>query len=400
MQVTKKQHYIPQGILKHFSDDRKKVFELYNNLYLSKKEIRDTMFQNFVYEHGDLPKNTIENSFARIENSFIPYHDKIADTLEANYLISQEAPLEEINELMMFYVLLYLRSGALLKEYAAYSDNPKSERIERLIKNLVGNVYPAELTNTILKGYEISILVDETEMFCMSDQFFSTVSLKFKNKFSNMSNRQIGFKDTMILIPISSKFYLCFYDGNKPKYVKPKSYCILTEEQTHEINVAILKNSYSKSVCKKELPLEQNKAKEQGIRLPERSMVVFQSGDISINTNKKEIEFYSSEEKFSKDYLASFSEYKDKYEGKVKRNDLCLCGSRKKYKKCCLKIHERCIDIFQKNNSQQKDWYSISSKYIVEESIEVFRGPPEEINNSRDREIFELLKKRKLERMR
>ncbi|HHT5795412.1 TPA: YecA family protein, partial [Listeria monocytogenes] len=120
----------------------------------------------------------------------------------------------------------------------------------------------------------------------------------------------------------------------------------------------------------------------------------------SINTNKKEIEFYSSEEKFSKDYLASFSEYKDKYEGKIKRNDLCLCGSRKKYKKCCLKIHERCIDIFHKNNNQQKDWYSISSKYIVEESIEVFRGPPEEINNSRDREIFELLKKRKLERMR
>ncbi|EJS5844730.1 DUF4238 domain-containing protein, partial [Listeria monocytogenes] len=97
---TKKQHYIPQGILKHFSDDRKKVFELYNNSYLSKKEIRDTMFQNFVYEHEDLPKNAIENSFARIENSFIPYHDKLVDTLEADYLISQEAPLEGINDVL------------------------------------------------------------------------------------------------------------------------------------------------------------------------------------------------------------------------------------------------------------------------------------------------------------
>lgn len=117
----------------------------------------------------------------------------------------------------------------------------KNERVERLLENLIGNVYPAKLANTILKGYELSILVNEAEMFCMSDQFFSTVSLKFKNKFSNMSNRQIGFKDTMILIPISSKFYLCFYHGDKPKYVKFKSYCFLTEEQTIEINVAILK---------------------------------------------------------------------------------------------------------------------------------------------------------------
>ncbi|EHT9924587.1 hypothetical protein KYX44_003025, partial [Listeria monocytogenes] len=53
------------------------------------------------------------------------YHDKLVKVLEENCLISQELPEEEINKLMMFYVLLYLRSGALLEEYAAYSDNPK-----------------------------------------------------------------------------------------------------------------------------------------------------------------------------------------------------------------------------------------------------------------------------------
>ncbi|EAG7290492.1 DUF4238 domain-containing protein, partial [Listeria monocytogenes] len=87
--------------------------------------IRNTMCQNFVYEHEKLPQNTIENSFARIESAFIPYHDKLVKVLEENCLISQELPEEEINKLMMFYVLLYLRSGALLEEYAAYSDNPK-----------------------------------------------------------------------------------------------------------------------------------------------------------------------------------------------------------------------------------------------------------------------------------
>lgn len=394
MQITKKQHYIPRGILKHFSDNQKNVFELYNNTYLSKKGIRDTMCQNFVYEHEKLPKNTIENSFAKIESAFIPYHDKLAKILEENYLTSQEFPEAEISELMMFYVLLYLRSGALLEEYAAYSDNPKNERVERLLENLVGNVYPAKLTNTILKGYEVSILIDETEMFCMSDQFFSTVSLKFKNKFSNMSNRQIGFKDTMILIPVSSKFYLCYYHGNKPKYVKSKSYCLLTEKQVDDINVSILKNSYSKSVCIKELPLEKSKAEDRSIRSPERSIMVYKGGDVSINTTKKEIEFYQSEEDFSKNYLSIFGEYKNMYEGKVKRNDLCLCGSEKKYKKCCVEVHERCIDISRKINNQKKDWYSISPKYTVERGIEVFKGPQEKIPNSKDREIFEIVKQK------
>ncbi len=276
----------------------------------------------------------------------------------------------------------------------------KNERVERLLENLIGNVYPAKLANTILKGYELSILVNEAEMFCMSDQFFSTVSLKFKNKFSNMSNRQIGFKDTMILIPISSKFYLCFYHGDKPKYVKFKSYCFLTEEQTIEINVAILKNSYSKSVCMKEVPLKQNKSEGQGMKSPERNIMVYQGGDVSINTIKKEIEFYKSEEKFSKEYLSIFSEYRSLYEGKVKRNDLCLCGSEKKYKKCCLEIHERCISIYHEIHNQKNDRYSISPKYSVEREIEVFRGPQEEIPTSKDREIFELLKKENLGPMR
>ncbi|EHJ4943059.1 SEC-C domain-containing protein [Listeria monocytogenes] len=128
--------------------------------------------------------------------------------------------------------------------------------------------------------------------------------------------------------------------------------------------------------------------------------MVYQGGDVSINTIKKEIEFYKSEEKFSKEYLSIFSEYRSLYEGKVKRNDLCLCGSEKKYKKCCLEIHERCISIYHEIHNQKNDRYSISPKYSVEREIEVFRGPQEEIPTSKDREIFELLKKENLGPMR
>lgn len=37
------------------------------------------------------------------------------------------------------------------------------------------------------------------------------MALSYKNKFSNASNRQIGMKDIMVLIPLSAKFYVVFY---------------------------------------------------------------------------------------------------------------------------------------------------------------------------------------------
>ena len=135
MEITKKQHYIPQGLMKQFSCGENKTFELYNNQILSKKSIRDTMCQNLVYEHNKLPKNTLEHFFAKIESTFIPYHDKLVQKVKDSYSNGKILPQKDINQLMLFYVLLYLRSGALLEEYSAYSDDPKNQRIEKLFEN-------------------------------------------------------------------------------------------------------------------------------------------------------------------------------------------------------------------------------------------------------------------------
>lgn len=44
MNVTKNQHYVSQGILKHFADDKKKTYEMYiEKKIISKKSIVSTM---------------------------------------------------------------------------------------------------------------------------------------------------------------------------------------------------------------------------------------------------------------------------------------------------------------------------------------------------------------------
>lgn len=397
MTITKKQHYIPQGLIKHFSCGDNKIFELFNNRILSKKSIRDTMSQNLVYEHEKLPTNTIEHFFSKIEGSFIPQHDELVLKIEKSYLNKQEIPKVEINKLLQFYVFLYLRSGALLEEYSAYSEDPKNQRVEEMLKNLFSSSYPAKLANTILQGYQISIIVNEQETFVMSDQFISTASLKFKNKFTNASNRQIGFKDSIIFIPLTSKFYIVFYNGNEPEYIIHDQYSVLNTIQIKKVNNVLAENSYNKTICSQSEPLEKIKLERKAAEAdsPVKSIAVYKNGDVSISTIKKEIEFYDSEFIFSQNYISLFNEYKNDYEGKVKRNDICLCGSKKKYKKCCLTLHERCLTINRQIQNKKRDWYSIDSKLQVEKAIVIYKGPKENISNLRDQNILNQLGKHK-----
>ena len=76
MSVTKKQHYVSQGVLKHFADSQKKTYELFiDKKIISKKSIVDTMSQNYVYEHPRIEKNTIEDLFASFESKAFPIID-------------------------------------------------------------------------------------------------------------------------------------------------------------------------------------------------------------------------------------------------------------------------------------------------------------------------------------
>ena len=73
--MTKNQHYVSKGIIKHFADEHKKTYELFiekGGIY--KTDISQTMSQNCVYEHPEIETNTIEDFFANYEKKNYSYH--------------------------------------------------------------------------------------------------------------------------------------------------------------------------------------------------------------------------------------------------------------------------------------------------------------------------------------
>lgn len=120
MNVTKNQHYVSQGILKHFADDKKKIYEMYiEKKIISKKSIVSTMSQNYIYEHPRIQTNTLEHMFSYAEGMMIPTLDKIVANIEQDYCTEKKCinRFDEIKEILPFVLMFYFRSGALLHEY-------------------------------------------------------------------------------------------------------------------------------------------------------------------------------------------------------------------------------------------------------------------------------------------
>lgn len=282
--ITKKQHYVSQGILKHFADQQKKIYELFiDKSIVTKKSIVDTMSQNYVYEHSKIEKNSIEDLFAKFESKAFPLIDSLITEIE-EYCRDGDNIIpfkDKIDSIIPYVLLFYFRSGALLREYSMDAENPKEVRVERMLLNIMDVGYIRGLRNTICNCYKCAIICDEEEKLLLSDQYVSTVALKYKNRFSNASNRQIGMKDTMILIPLSSKFYIVF--------------------------------------------------------------------------------FY----------------------------DKCVCGSGKKYKKCCISKYEKAARILQDIYNQKNVDYTIPGARVVEDSILEYEGPQEKLKNKHDKDIIE-----------
>ena len=119
--ITKKQHYVSQGILKHFADQQKKIYELFiDKSIVTKKSIVDTMSQNYVYEHSKIEKNSIEDLFAKFESKAFPLIDSLITEIE-EYCRDGDNIIpfkDKIDSIIPYVLLFYFRSGALLREYS------------------------------------------------------------------------------------------------------------------------------------------------------------------------------------------------------------------------------------------------------------------------------------------
>ena len=378
-----------RGIQKQFADTKRKVYELFiEKDNLSKKAYDKTMAQNYVYEHPWLRTNYLENLFSDIERTYIPKIDKCVDYIEQQYLsgMNYNHFILGIKELLPIFMIFYFRSGALLYEYSFSSENPKLDRVERIMLNIFDSRYLWGLCETIFKFYESAVIVDEQVRFLLSDQYISTVALSYKNKFSNASNRQIGMKDTMILLPLSAKFYVVFYYGKKPDFIAKERYCLLNDIDVAKINNVIYQNSYVKCVAKKQEAF--GVLDKITLSSPTKTIMTYSDGTVKDYVSKREVFWYEKDRDMSQNSITYMDDYINKIKGKVGRNSRCICGSGKKYKQCCMGKYEEVKKIIYGVENQDRDLYTIPNVRMVENAIEIFVGKEEGLNES-DKEVLE-----------
>ncbi|MBN1618314.1 DUF4238 domain-containing protein [Candidatus Dojkabacteria bacterium] len=209
--IVKNQRYIPEFVLWNFVNSDDKFFET----LLNKKTVYPTsppssMSARFIYEDDHLKTNTVENFFSKIETEAAPKLKEVIKKIEQfkNGTVDDiEENKVEIESLLPIFLLFYYRSGALLTEFSSIQ---KEDKIPLLSKKILNEHYIKLLADTIKNGYKFA-LIESVKNFLLSDQFISTAGLKIKCQFMNISNRHMGLKDTLILIPLSSSFYVAYW---------------------------------------------------------------------------------------------------------------------------------------------------------------------------------------------
>lgn len=108
--MTKKQHYYPRCLLKHFSDDHGKV-----NVYVrqanrvSKMNYEKLCASNFSYESDDVVDNILENKLSNYESKMGAIVDYILNNLDAtDFTVTKE----QQKFLYLYLWLQYLRTDA------------------------------------------------------------------------------------------------------------------------------------------------------------------------------------------------------------------------------------------------------------------------------------------------
>ncbi|EMS73511.1 DUF4238 domain-containing protein [Ruminiclostridium cellobioparum] len=333
-QYVKNQHYIAQCLLKFFANSKDQVFEaLVESGKVYSTNYKNSMVERFTYEHPALERNIVEKYFHKIESYIGDAVQRIIDTIEKHEI--GECPFSEVkkalSQYMREFIIFYYRSGALLTEFE-FERKIKADRVFVMLKKVMNSPYIRELSKTVINYYNFSVIKSENNEFILSDQYLASVALGIKNRFFNISNRHIGLRDMMLLIPLSGKYYAVFSNGFTPKYILSNKVNILNQFQVDEINEAIINNSYTKCIS-----YRQDSLQRILIKFEYKSPSATMAGGNGIHmgtTLKKEVFFFIRDKKAWK-LITEIAPYEwDRYKN-IGRNDSCPCKSSKKYKNCC-----------------------------------------------------------------
>ncbi|PGE89038.1 hypothetical protein COM55_00450 [Bacillus pseudomycoides] len=371
MGKTKNQHYVSRSILQHFANTKDQVHECLvqdKKIYMS--NINNSMSGNLIYEHTSLETNTIENTFSKIEAKVMPKIKMIIDCLTND--MSEKHKLDTIKkiveEILLELLIFYYRSGALLNEYQ-FANKDRDQTILNLLEHIHNSSYLKALKRTIIDYYDFAIIKSENNNFILSDQYISTASLNMNFFFLNLNNRQMGLKDVIILIPLTSQYYISFFNGNKPPYINKNKINLLDDREVDLINKVIINNSYNKCIAQSKKSIE-NVIDQFTIKSPYGFIGLYSGGRVNNRILKKHVFFYEEDQKaYDLCSSANNKNYKN-----TTRNELCLCGSGIKFKNCCLNIYQK-VDraIYNINyNRDNTNLYTVHPKAILEKAIDQF----------------------------
>lgn len=144
-------------------------------------------------------------------------------------------------------------------------------------------------------------------------------------------------RDTMILLPLSAKYYVVFYQGRKPEFIRENKFNVINDNVVEKLNSIILQNSYVKCVGKKQEALEKVKDSDLSIHSPTKCIMTYDDGTIKDFIVKREVFWYGEDKDLNINSIQYISDYLQKIKGKIGRNSPCICQSGKKYKYCCQK---------------------------------------------------------------
>lgn len=335
------QHYIPQCVLKFFKEsddfynkDKKRIYHtVHRTGHSFPSTITKIMSSQYFYEHPKLRKNEIENLFGEFETIYSKNHGILL-----NHIVDYESKRikfstlkSEIAEHLSSMVMMHLRSGAMMYELK-YMEKGKRyiDGVYRMMIRINNTSYIKAFSHALLTYYNMGIIKSSNKNFIISDQFMSTAALSYKGRFIDSTNRSIGQKDVLILFPISKEYYLCFFHGHAPSYIRNNMITLLNDEMVNEVNNSIMNNSYIQTAGPSMLSLVNS---EKCYRQEYPKEIYFGGGSVAGGAGlRKEVFFYDSDSDICK-FIHNPIQYREYAD--ANKNENCPCGSGNKFGKCC-----------------------------------------------------------------
>lgn len=207
--VTKKQHYYPRCLLKHFANDDKKVFVyIRQGDKIERMNYEKICASTYTYESDDQVDNVLEQKLGKYESKIEPIIDDIINNcMTNNFSVSKK----DQQELFQYLWLQYLRTDAgrilfvnLFENMFSY--NPRKEPLD--LKEIEENKEKINRFNKVLK--EENKLEKVLKFFTKNNNMNFHIAMSIDNLLTS-DNPVIGTDNwKQIMLPIAPRICIVF----------------------------------------------------------------------------------------------------------------------------------------------------------------------------------------------